>query len=104
MLDRADLAATLHKLRSRSRDVSQADLTSLERSWLHLGKTSTNGNRAGGAWGRQLHDAELLIGAMIHIDDKPDLLAIKLLGAVHVGDRNGNYFELPLHDGCPFLA
>jgi hypothetical protein len=60
-------------------------------------------DRAGRSGRGQLHDPEVLTGAVVDVQLKAGFLDVEVLGAVHVRDRNHHQLKLPVH-GLPSLV
>jgi hypothetical protein len=59
-------------------------------------------DRAGGSGRCQLHDAEVLAGAVVDINLESGLLGVEGLGAVHIRDGDDDQLEFPIHGNPSF--
>jgi hypothetical protein len=83
----------------RRLDVGDDQLVALDRAGLHVAAHAlAEDDRAGRPRGRDLHDPEVVAGPVIDVDREPQLVGVELLGAVDVGHRHDDHFELPVHD------
>ena len=79
----AGVDAPFDELGPRGLDVGDAQVQAMERARRHL-LLLQQGDRAGRAGRGQLHDAEVLAGAVVDVQVEADLVHVEGLGAVHV--------------------
>ena len=104
MPDLGHLDTARGQLGPRRLDVGHHKLQTLHRAGRHLGEPGADGYRARGPWRRELYHAEGLAHAHVVVDDEAGLLAVELLRAVYVGDRENHDLELPVHAVPSFRA
>src|SRR5919107_2577583 len=59
-------------------------------------------DRACRSWRCQLHEANLVAYPVVNVHLEAHLLDVEVPGAVHIGDGNGHYFDLPIHNALSF--
>src|SRR5579885_2812317 len=86
-IDLTDVNASSGQFLADSPDIRDHHLQALLRSRLHVGNANPDGDRAGRTGRGQLHETQTFSNRHIVISVKADLLRIKSLCAVNVGDR-----------------
>src|SRR5437879_2377159 len=99
----ADVDAALDELGPRRFDVRDAEMEAVQRARRHLLALQKR-DRAGGARRAELHDPEVVAGAVVDVDAEADLVGIERFGSIHVGDGDDDELQAPVHGGGPPFA
>ena len=102
-VDLAGLHATPDKRSPGGLDVVDDDLQASLRSRQHLGDAGAQHDGTGRAGWRELHKAKRVVDLVVMIGVEADLFHVEGFGAIDVGYRNGDEFELPIHDRISIL-
>src|SRR5438067_4957498 len=97
MLNLAGLDAPLDQLRPGGVDVRDDHLHALHGPRLRVHESFADSDRASRPGRRQLDEANLRVDDLVVVRVEADLLGIKGLCAVYVGDGDRYEFELPVH-------
>ncbi|AIY01595.1 hypothetical protein ART_1996 [Arthrobacter sp. PAMC 25486] len=62
-----------------------------------VGEAFPNGDRAGGPWRRELHEADAAARALVIVGVEANLVHVKILGPVHIGYGHKYEFQFPVH-------
>src|SRR5438093_13496398 len=97
MLNLAGLDAPFDQLRPGGVDVRDDHLHALHGPRLRVYESFADSDRTRRAGRRQLDEANVLADGLVVVRVEADLLGIKGLCAVYVGDGDRHEFELPVH-------
>jgi hypothetical protein len=100
ILDRADVDTAPLEVGVGFVGVGHHDLHAADRTWRRVGDTLADRDRARRAGRGELHEAQLGCDPVIVIEGEPGA-NVELLRPIDVADRNGDQFELHVHEGPP---
>jgi hypothetical protein len=101
VVDRRHLDAAPDQLASGGLDIRNDNLEPSHGSRFDGGEAGADRDGAGGSGRGQLDEAQLLVDLVVVIRVETDLIDVEGLGAIDVGDGNGNELELPIHRLTP---
>jgi len=96
--DLAHLHSALCDLGACRLDVRDDEMRAAVRPRCRVGDPRADGDRAGGAGWRHLHDPESLHGGGVDVERESEPLRVEGLRAVDVGNGHEHQLELQVHD------
>jgi hypothetical protein len=91
------LEPAIDQLLTSGLSVGDDHLQALHRSWWRCGDPFAEGDRARGARGRELHEPQLIIHALVVVRVESDLVDVERFGTVDVGNGKNHQLKLPVH-------